>query len=168
MNQKKVVIGIIATVVAIAGWAAFRPELLFVNQKVNESFPGASAQSASMKSGGPVALVEGNFRAGAHETSGTATIHQLADGKRVLRLTNFKTSNGPDVHVYLVAANDVKENTTVKTAGFLDLGSIKGNEGDQNYEVPADADLNKYRAVTIWCARFGVNFATAPLKKQSV
>jgi len=80
-----------------------------------------------------------------------------------LRLTEFATSNGPDVHVYLVAAGDVQDNATVKTAGFVDLGSIKGNVGDQNYDVPADVDLAKYRAVTIWCRRFAVNFGTAPL-----
>jgi hypothetical protein len=51
----------------------------------------------------------------------------------------------------------------VQTAGFVDLGSIKGNVGDQNYDVPADLDLSKYRAATIWCRRFSVNFGTAPL-----
>src|SRR5207249_10548701 len=64
---------------------------------------------------------------------------------------------------YLVAAGDVQEDATVKRAGFVDLGSIKGNVGDQNYDVPADLDLSKYRAATIWCRRFGVNFGTAPL-----
>ena len=81
-------------------------------------------------------VLAGQFHKGAHDTSGTATIYQLGDGKRILRLTNFKTSNGPDVHVYLVAANDARDNDTVKKAGFLDLGSIKGNEGDQNYDLP--------------------------------
>ncbi len=70
------------------------------------------------------------------------------------------------MHVYLVAAKDAGDNATVKNAGFIDLGSIKGNEGDQNYTLPAALDLNKYQAVTIWCARFGVNFATAPLASQ--
>ena len=84
----------------------------------------------------------------------------------MLRLTNFKTSNGPDVRVYLVAAGDAKDNETVKKAGFIELGKLKGNEGDQNYDVPANADLAKYRAVTIWCARFNVNFGTAPLVQQ--
>ena len=78
-------------------------------------------------------------------------------------LTNFKTSNGPDVHVYLVAAPDVKDDATVKRAGFIDLGSMKGNTGDQNYDVPATVDFATYQAVTIWCARFNVNFGTAPL-----
>lgn len=166
MKQKKVVIGTIAVLVAVAGWAAFRPELLFVNKSVNESFPGGTAQPASMKDG-PIALAQGNFHSGAHETKGTATIHRLADGKRVLRLTGFETSNGPDVHVYFVAAKDATDNATVKNSGFVDLGSIKGNQGDQNYDVPADLDLNKYQAVTIWCARFGVNFGTAPLMQAA-
>ncbi len=84
-------------------------------------------------------------------------------GVRVLRLTDFKTSNGPDVHVYMVAADDANESTTVEHAGFIDLGSIKGNDGDQNYAVGPDVDLSKYRAVSIWCKRFSVNFGTAPL-----
>ena len=91
---------------------------------------------------------------------------QLPDGKRLLRLSNFETSNGPDVHVYLLAAEVAKDNATVKEAGFIDLGSLKGNKGDQNYEVPADADLNKYKSVSIWCARFGVNFGAASLGSQ--
>ena len=50
---------------------------------------------------------------------------------------------------------------------IVELGKLKGNEGDQNYEIPADTDLAKYRAVTIWCRRFSVNFATAPLTPVS-
>ncbi|MEO7476399.1 MAG: DM13 domain-containing protein, partial [Gemmatimonadales bacterium] len=79
----------------------------------------------------------------------------------------FATSNGPDVRVYLVAAGDATDNETVTKAGYVELGKLKGNEGDQNYDVPADLDLTKYRAVTIWCHRFGVNFATAPLTPAS-
>ena len=107
-------------------------------------------------------LAVGRFKGYAHETEGTAGIYNV-EGNRVLRLTNFKTSNGPDVHVYLVAAPDAKDDATVKKAGFVDLGSMKGNVGDQNYDVPGNVDLGKYQAVTIWCARFNVNFATAPL-----
>src|SRR5215469_6845808 len=77
------------------------------------------------------------------------------------------TSNGPDVHVYFVAANDASDSETVRKAGFLELGSIKGNIGDQNYDIPADVDLAKYRAVTIWCKRFSVNFGTAPLNSSA-
>ena len=112
---------------------------------------------------GPIAVTKGNFKGLAHQTKGLASIYQLADSKRTLRLTEFATSNGPDVHVYLVAAEVEKGNDAVKEAGFIDLGSIKGNIGDQNYDIPAHADLNKYRTVSIWCARFGVNFGTAAL-----
>jgi len=163
MQQRKLVISGIIVVAGVAGWILFRPDLLFVNKTVNEGFPGAVAAQAASAGTQPVALSEGMFRGLAHKTEGTATIYQLPDGKKTLRLTSFATSNGPDVHVYLVAADDAKDNATVKQAGFIDLGSIKGNRGDQNYDVPASTDLNKYRAVTIWCARFNVNFATAPL-----
>jgi hypothetical protein len=112
-------------------------------------------------------LLSGQFHSVAHETHGAATVHQLGGGRRVLRLTDFTTSNGPDVRVYLVAAADASDNETVTKAGFVELGRLKGTEGDQNYDVPADLDLGKYRAVTIWCRRFSVNFATAPLTPAS-
>ena len=159
--SNKLKAGLLVLIVAGAGaWYAFRPERLFINQKVNEQFPTASAASNQ--------LASGQFHSGAHETKGMATVFQLADGKKTLRLTNFETSNGPDVHVYLVAAPDAKDNDTVTKAGFLDLGSLKGNIGDQNYDLPANADLAKYRAVTIWCKRFSVNFGTAPLINESM
>ena len=108
-------------------------------------------------------IASGSFHDVAHKGVGAASIYQLPDGKRILRFTNFETSNGPDVHVYLVAANDATDSDTVKKAGFIEVGALKGNIGDQNYEIASDLDLSKYRAVTIWCKRFGVNFATAPL-----
>ena len=160
--DKKVLFGIGLAVLAIA-WYAFRPELLFINSSVSESFPAtAAASNAASATPVPRELVAGQFKGYAHETQGTVGVYEI-DGKRVLRLTNFKTSNGPDVHVYLVAAPDAKDDATVKKAGFLDLGSMKGNMGDQNYDVPAGTDLGKYQSVTIWCARFNVNFGTAPL-----
>jgi outer membrane protease len=165
MKKRNVVI--VSTVVVVAGlWFLFRPEQLFINKSVNEGLPATASAAAAVNPMAPAALLAGQFHKGAHDTSGTATIYQAEPGKRLLRLTNFKTSNGPVVHVYLVAANDATDNDTVKKAGFLDLGSIKGNEGDQNYDLPSNADLSKDRAVTIWCARFNVNFGTAPLAEQ--
>ena len=122
----------------------------------------AMARSA-MAADEPVKVVSGRFHTNAHKTDGLATIYRLADGRRVLRLTQFATSNGPDVRVYLVAAGDVQDEGAAKQAGFLDLGALKGNIGDQNYDVPAGLDLSKYRAVSIWCRRFSVNFGAAPL-----
>lgn len=158
--SKKSAFLLVLLIVGVGAWYAFRPERLFINQRVNEQFPTASAASNK--------LAAGQFHSGAHETKGTAEVFQLADGKKTLRLTNFATSNGPDVHVYLVAANDVKDNDTVTKSGFVDVGSLKGNIGDQNYELPANTDLTKYRAVTIWCKRFSVNFGTAPLMNDSL
>jgi hypothetical protein len=150
-----------AVILVIALWAAFRPERLFVNAKVNEAMPAGLANVSE------TVLASGSFHSVAHDTKGTASVYQLADGKRILRFTHFETSNGPDVHVYVVAANDASDSETVKKAGFLELGSLKGNIGDQNYEIPADVDLAKYRAVTIWCKRFSVNFGTAPLNSSA-
>jgi hypothetical protein len=168
---------IIALVVAGAvGWYLFRPELLFVTTRVNEALPGesvAAAETGAMDEGAgmgraaaPALLLSGRFHSVHHETTGTATVHEI-DGQRLLRFTGFTTSNGPDVRVYLVAAADAADNESVTKAGFVELGKLKGTEGDQNYEIPAGLDLTRYRAVTIWCRRFSVNFATAPLTPAS-
>lgn len=151
-------------VVGAIGWYLFRPELLFVKTTVNESLPTEVAAQTATAAG---VLLSGQFRSVAHETHGTAAVHQLGGGRRVLRLTEFTTSNGPDVRVYLVAANDAADNETVPRAGFVELGKLKGTQGDQNYDIPAGLDLGRYRAVTIWCRRFSVNFATAPLTPAS-
>ena len=163
MSKRNIYIGV-GLIVLAGAWYAFRPELLFVNKTVNEALPTAESASITMaKSTEPMVLAKGDFLALAHETKGAATVHQLGEGRRVLRLTSFETSNGPDVHVYLVAAEVAKDNATVKQAGFIDLGSLKGNKGDQNYDIPVETDLNKYKSVSIWCARFGVNFGAASL-----
>lgn len=161
--NKKVVLLVLAAVVGVVGWYLFRPERLWVNQKVNESLPMENATSQGAQVTMPAPLATGMFHSVAHTTEGTASIYQGDNGKKVLRFTNFETSNGPDVQVYLVAADDAKDNATVTKAGFIHVGALKGNIGDQNYDLPGNVDLAKYRAVTIWCRRFGVNFATAPL-----
>ena len=148
----------IAVVAAFLAWYAFRPEQLVVNRRVNEAMPSTHGMSA------PQPIVSGEFYSILHPTAGTATIYELGDGTRLLRLTNFSTSNGPDVHVYVVAADDAKDIATVQHAGFVDLGVIKGNVGDQNYSLGADLDFAKYRAVSIWCKRFSVNFGAAALR----
>lgn len=151
-----------AAVAALLGWYAFRPERLVVNRRVNEAMPNAQGNSA------PQPLASGQFYSILHPTAGTATIYQTGDGARILRFTNFSTSNGPDVHVYLVAADDAKDIATVQQAGFMDLGVIKGNVGDQNYVLGNDLDLAKYRAVSIWCKRFSVNFGAAALRSTQM
>ena len=154
-----------ALIVLAIGWYLFRPELLFISRSVNETFPTTTSEQTTASNPAPLLLSQGRFHGVAHATEGLATIYRLPDGQRALRLTEFETSNGPDVQVYLVATTDATDNETVTKAGFIHLGALKGNVGDQNYEVPAELDLSKYQAVTIWCRRFGVNFGTAPLNQ---
>jgi hypothetical protein len=149
-----------AAVALFVAWYAFRPERLVINRTVNEAMPNAPAASSVQP------LESGRFYSILHPTAGIATIYQMGDGSRVLRFTSFSTSNGPDVHVYMVAADDAKDSATVQKAGFVDLGEIKGNIGDQNYTLASDLDLSKYRAVSIWCKRFSVNFGAAALRPQ--
>jgi hypothetical protein len=79
-----------------------------------------------------------------------------------VRFERFRTSNGPLLRVYLSAAPPAGPGGTFDDR-FVDLGSLKGNIGDQNYEIPADADLSKMRSVVIWCDRFNVAFGTAAI-----
>ena len=152
------VLAAVVVLAVLAGWYAFRPERLVVNRRVNEALPTAGAGLSAKP------LESGRFYGIAHSTAGRATIFQMGDGTRVLRLTDFKTSNGPDVHVYMVASDNAKDAASVQQAGFIDLGVIKGNVGDQNYTLGNDLELAKYRAVSIWCKRFSVNFGAAALK----
>jgi hypothetical protein len=112
-------------------------------------------------------VATGTFHGAAHSTSGRATVYSGSNGADTLRLTHFKTSNGPNLHVLLIAATDAQDNEDFLKKGIerVDLGSLKGNEGDQNYTIPAGTDLSKYKAVSIFCERFDVNFGTAPLER---
>jgi hypothetical protein len=145
--------------VLIGLWWAFRPEKLWINQKVDEPAPFASAAD-------PQPLYTGTLEGKAHQTSGRATVYATPSGGRYLRLTDFSTSNGPDVHVLLVRGDENLGQEIVK--GQLDgveLGSLKGNQGDQNYDLPAFIDLQKYNAAVIYCERFHAVFGVARLEQ---
>jgi hypothetical protein len=159
MNKWKIAIAVVGVVLFVA-WYAFRPERLYINERVHEELPSTNAGSIQT-------IESGVFYGIAHPTEGTATVYRMGDRALMLRFTNFRTSNGPNVHVYLVAADDAKDETALH-ASFIDLGPIKGNIGDQNYDLDTSVDLSKYRAVSIWCKRFSVNFGVAPLKPDHV
>jgi hypothetical protein len=127
----------------------------------------AGAQENTQQNKEVKTLVTGTFHGKVHQTSGRATVYQEAEGKLVLRLTNFKTSNGPDVHVILVAAKDADDdaNFLKSDTARVELGKLKGNEGDQNYVIPKGTDLSKFQTVSIYCERFNANFGAAPLQK---
>ena len=123
-----------------------------------------SAVAAIAQTGNIVAT--GTFHGAAHKTSGRATVYQSSNGD-ILRLTHFETSNGPNLHVILIAASDAEDNENFldKKVERVELGQLKGNEGDQNYEIPAGTDLSKFKAVSVFCERYNANFGTAPLEK---
>jgi hypothetical protein len=121
-------------------------------------------ETAHAQEKGSKVLVQGEFHNADKAGKGTATVYALANGKRVLRLSDFETDNGPDLHVRLIAADDAKDTASVAKADHVEVAKLKGNKGNQNYELPEKVDLGKYRVVSIWCNRFSVNFAAAPLK----
>lgn len=160
ISRNKYVLGLIGIPILAGAWWAFRPEKLFIDRKVNESTPAALSSE-------PEALFTGKLEGKIHQTSGRATIYKTAEGKQYLRLTDFTTSNGPDVHVVLARAGDktLDQEIVKGTLDSVELGALKGNQGDQNYDLPATADLNQYQAVVIYCERFHAIFGVAKLEK---
>jgi hypothetical protein len=92
---------------------------------------------------------------GFHKAEGVAKVINLEDGRTFLRLENLKATNGPDLYVYLSTDKEVSD--------IVNLGRLKGNVGNQNYEIPADTDLAKYNTVLIWCKAFSTLFGSAKL-----
>ena len=95
---------------------------------------------------------------GIHDAQGNAYTIPLEDTSSILRLENFKSTNGPDLYVYL--------STDENASDFVDLGTLKASSGNQNYEIPDDTDLSKYNKVLIWCKAFGVLFGSAELSTK--
>jgi len=121
------------------------------NATVNESMNETKMTNDTM-------TLMGNFvdaGDGFHKAEGIAKVINLADGRTFLRLENLKTTNGPDLYVYLSVGKDASD--------IVNLGRLKGNIGNQNYEIPAGADLSKYDTVLIWCKAFSTLFGSAKL-----
>lgn len=160
ISDKKGILAGVGVPILVVAWWAFRPEKLWVNVKVNEPAPFASSAD-------PQPLYTGLLAGRAHPTSGRASIYQTPDGKRELRLTDFTTSNGPDVHVVLAQSTDGNlQQTFVKgELNRFELSLLKANQGNENYDLPDSADLNTYDAVVIYCVRFHAIFGVAKLDK---
>lgn len=103
----------------------------------------------------PILLAEGQFVPSAHEVQGKALLIQEKDAK-TLRLEDFETVNGPDLHIWLASSLDGKD--------YIDLGPLKATKGNVNYAVPADVDTEKYNNVLVWCVPFRVLFSYAELE----
>lgn len=172
--------GIVLAAVLAIGVVVFQPWLLFTDVRVDEALPTVresppattplldpSETPTATPDPIPVSLSSGAFVSQEHMTTGTATIIENPDGTRVLALENLNTTNGPDVHVWLSAADAVEGFDGWYLAGgaaYVDLGTIKGNQGNQVYDIPVDVDLSDYRSVSLWCVQFSVGFGAAQLE----
>ncbi|HEU0181273.1 MAG TPA: DM13 domain-containing protein [Agromyces mariniharenae] len=182
------VIGGVLAVGAVVAALVFQPWLLFIDVRVDEEIPAASAvatpippsagassppsardtplPSAPPVPAGPVEVSHGTLVSHEHETTGTVRVIRLPDGSRQLAIENLDTTNGPDVHVWLSAGPLVEGFDGWFTAGghpYVDLGMIKGNQGNQLYDIPGDVDLGAYPTVDLWCVQFSVSFGAAAL-----
>ena len=168
-----------AALLLYLAFAVFGIHTLFYDEEVNEEFAvGSPAQDqlsgavvgsttsegAAEPAFAPVQVTSGKFHPVAHPGTGDAIVYRLEDGSHALRLENLDIFNGPALYVYAVAADDLIDSEAVLDAGYLNLGPLKGNQGNQTYELPTDFDPARYRSISVWCQRFSVNFATAPLR----
>ncbi len=96
-----------------------------------------------------------------HKGSGTATIYRSGDGRNLLRLEDFSVTNGPELHVLLVPNPDPQGRDDVE--GYIGLGKLKGNMGNQNYFLPDGEDGSGFGSVVIYCRPFHVVFSVATL-----
>ncbi len=178
---------VLGVAVIAVGMYLFQPWKLFTNVTVDEPLPtvasapavagtdaeaGTEADAEAMTEAEaapatePVVLSEGTFITHEHGTTGTAQILELPDGSRVLRIEDLDTSNGPDLKVWLTDAPVIEGEDgwyVFDDGAYVDLGALKGNQGSQNYAIPADVDLTDLTSVSIWCDRFSVSFGAAEL-----
>lgn len=141
-----------------------RQQAIQIITKKMASMPDKAAQE-EMVSQSPTLIKQGQFKDvdSIHKGSGKALVYQLPDGSSLLRLEGFKVTNGPDLMVYLAKKSDITVASQV-TDGYISLGDLKGNIGNQNYIIPADIDVSQYNSAVIWCELFGVLFSPATLQ----
>jgi hypothetical protein len=152
-HRRLVGLAVLGAAALAAFLAYFEPQKLLIDDRVAEALPAATAIRT---------LTVGTFRSYEHSTSGRARVIATAEGRRYVRFEGFETSNGPALKVYLSAAPATGPGDGFDDR-FVDLGDLKGNIGSQNYAIPAGVRLERYRSVVVWCRRFSVPFAAAPL-----
>ena len=191
MTLKKTLIGVaVIVVIAGAAFAWWLLSPLFLNTTVEEEFPFSATADMPVgmtqteaedimqgmakvdmeemeempdEMAQAVALSSGMFRDADsfHKGSGTATIYRLPDGMGALRFENLDVTNGPDLRVLLSTHPDPQNKAELNEAGYIHIEKLKGNRGNQNYELPPDADLESF---IIYCMPFHVIFSVAPLQ----
>ena len=127
-----------------------------IDNEVSEGVMSAVEEAAALASGSLMGV-------GRYQAEGQATLYRLADGSQVLRLEDFSTTNGPDLHLILTSAGDVSASGDPASESVVDLGVIKGNRGNQNYVIPEGTDLSAVTGVVINCNAFSVLWGVAAL-----
>jgi Electron transfer DM13 len=128
------------------------------NEPMNRTLMQEGQQRTSNATTTPNVLVTGSFVGsgdGIHNAEGTAKAIPLQDGSSILRLENLHVTNGPDLYVYLSPDKSASD--------YVNIGKLKANNGNQNYEIPLGTDLSRYDTVLIWCRPFSVLFGSAEL-----
>jgi len=133
----------------------------FIDEAMNETV-SLSSSTTTTSAGLNNSIISGSFigvNDGIHNAEGVAKVIPLQqDDANVLRLENLKVTNGPDLYVYL--------STDKSASDFINLGKLKANNGNQNYNIPPGTDLTNYDNVLIWCKAFSVLFGSVELKPQ--
>jgi hypothetical protein len=153
-STKKIILIVIAVIVGSGVIYAVSP--YFTNTTIDEASPIAGANQEMMVQ--KMTTSSGSFIGvgdGIHDAEGRAFVLSLDDGTKYLRFEDFKATNGPDLYVYL--------STDEQASDFVNLGRLKANMGNQNYEIPSEVNLSKYSNVLIWCKAFSVLFGSAEL-----
>jgi Electron transfer DM13 len=161
-----------AFAVTAAAAGAYLGAETFIDDRVDENVvtaaaaarPEGGARPARPEGGARPAntlLSRGRFESLEHETMGIAQVIDVRGERRFLTLTRFETDNGPDLRVYLSTAD---ANQDSAGEDFVDLGGLKGNVGDQQYEIPRGANLGRLTKVVVWCRAFSVGFGAAELR----
>lgn len=133
-----------------------------VNNSIDESMDQVQQQTQNNAATTTNVLRTGSFVGvgdGIHNAEGTAKVIPLQDGSNILRLEDLRVTNGPDLYVYLA--------TDKSASDFVNVGKLKANNGNQNYDIPTETDLTKYDTVLIWCRPFSVLFGSAELEVTS-
>lgn len=154
-SMKKFLVFIAIIFILAAGWYLASP--LFIDKTVDEDLP--LVMMTKEENDESVAILKGSFTDADnfHKGSGEAQVYKLPDGTQLLRFENFTVTNGPDLRVLLAVDGD--------PANAIELGKLKGNIGDQNYDIPSDTDISTFNSVLIYCKPFQVIFSTATLSQ---
>ena len=188
-----IILAVIAIPILAFAWWLLSP--LFLNTTISEEFPlsaiadmpsGVTQQEAEdimegmakinmdavepmpEKMAEATVLASGKFRDGDsfHKGSGDVSLYRLANGDSVLRFEDLAVTNGPDLHVLVSMHSDPMTKGELRDAGYSTLGQLKGNRGDQNYDIPTEVDPDSIGSVIIYCMPFHVIFSVAPLSER--